>query len=310
VSENTEIRIIGTEVQENNALVYADTKLQTLDRRVGKDNLYFDKEMFAQSLKDWENTPIIYQKDGIHPDDFQAVLTDPKKAAEDIGGKLVGRVHDPRIVLEGGARLMATLSINDDEEEIAKLWQTGKLFPSTAFTTHSDGDKIITPPVPNHVLLFPMQKDKVLPGDPGAFVNTKRVIEMESKKTEETNTVSSEIVEKKDKEIQQLNAELVELKHALEEFATIKAELEQYKQREKEEKFSRLINALPIGMTQTEDQRMHLKDMLENHPEDLLFTVIDSMKKEDATTKRTGTPYVFSENRTPFTTVGNMNGSA
>ncbi|HJJ36349.1 MAG TPA: hypothetical protein O0X27_04125 [Methanocorpusculum sp.] len=158
-------------------LVFPETKLQTLDRRVGKDRLFFDKTQFAKSVDDWNGVPVIFQKDGIHPADFAKVAADPETAAAEIGGRVVGSVSHPRIVIPGGPRLMAQLDIDSDEDgTIRRLWNQGLLFPSTAFSAQSDGDRITAPPVPNHVLLFPSQTDTVQPGDYGAFVNTMEIL--------------------------------------------------------------------------------------------------------------------------------------
>lgn len=169
--------------------VFPDTKLQTLDRRVGKDQLYFDRTQFAASLDAWDGIPVIFQKHGVHPDDFRKVAENPSQAAEDIGGILVGSVSRPRIVVAGGPRLMAQLNIENNEDEIVRLWNQGKLFPSTAFTAASDGNRIVSPPIPNHVLLFPINVDTVLPGDYGAYVNTMEISQsMESRKQESIET--------------------------------------------------------------------------------------------------------------------------
>ena len=173
------MKVCGTRIE--NTTSFKDTKLQTLDRRVGNDQLFFDREMFAKSLDAWEGIPVIYHAQGVHPSDFDAVNENPTKAAKDIGGKFVGRVSNPRIVIPGGARLMAQLDIEQNEDEIVRLWEEGKLFPSTAFSVFSDGDRITSPPIPNHVLLFPIEVDKVVPGDFGAFVNT---LEVQTMKTD------------------------------------------------------------------------------------------------------------------------------
>lgn len=400
--ENTEIRIFGSETQETNALVFADTKLQTLDRRVGKNNLYFDKEMFQQTVNDWNNIPVIYHEDGIHPTDFEAVKDNPFKAAKNIGGKMVGRVKNPHIVVEGGARLMAELVIDENEAEIEHLWQTGKLFPSTAFSTHSDGDKITTPPVPNHVLIFPIKVDKVVPGDFGAYVNSNHEVtqmteemtlaadtpiisensekmpfsqylktlisklltrkdleveEEEAKKkcTEEVTAsetpetveeVSSEPVEaapsvaanteevapeQKEEEThseevpateeaavteevpaEETNSVVEEEKvdetnsELMNEVNSLRAELEQYKLAEKEQKFQNLLHALPCGMTQTEEQKKAIREQYENDLEGLLFSVLEN-KAQEMITQKVGVAFTHSEHsESPYTTVGDL----
>lgn len=155
-----------------NSLPFDNTKLQTLDRRVGADELYLGKEWFEKSLKQWDGIPVIYHPAGEHPSDFKAVEENPEKAARAIGGTLVGSVRNPHIEIAGGPRLMASLDITEKEDEIHKLWEEGKLFPSTAWSARTNGDELTSPVIPNHVLLFPEVKDKVAAGDPGAYVFT------------------------------------------------------------------------------------------------------------------------------------------
>jgi len=236
------IKVSGNSIL--NTTVFPDTKLQTLDRRVGKDQLYFDRKLFEVTVDDWRGTPIIYQKDGIHPTDFEAVARDPIAAAEAIDGKYVGTVSNPRIIVPGGARLMAELDIDENEEEIVRLWQEGRLFPSTAFMANSDGDRLTSPPIPNHVLLFPVKVDEVLPGDLGAFVNTLEVQSMKDEKTKK-KTCNAELPteEKKPEEMvpEVVTAEVDAVQESVAEVAEevaekqteldeIKAELELLKQ--------------------------------------------------------------------------------
>lgn len=300
-----------TASQEQHSLVFADTKLQTLDRRVGSRNLLFHKELFEQSLDDWEGKPVIYNRSGKHPEDFDAVSENPKQAAEAVGGKLVGYVTNPRIIVEGGARLMATLVISDEESEIANEWQSGKLVPSTAFLTQADGDEMLTPPVPNHVLLFPYDVDRVLPGDPGAYVNSIEVNEM----TDETKPAVSvdeqppadtaPIESAPDIETPEPAEPAADSRDA--EIAALRAELEAYRTREMNSRFERILQSVPVGMKQTESQIADLRSRFDSDPVQLLMSVLE-YKPKTAATETAGVPFLHSENQNPFTTVGDLSG--
>lgn len=160
----------------SNSIKFPDCKLQSLDVRIGAEQLYCDKEHFSKSLNLWDNIPIIYNRQGNHPNDFEAVAKNPAEAAKKEGGELVGYVSNPQILVEGDPRLMATLVINNNESEILKLYNEGKLFPSTAFSAFYDADnKLTSAPIPNHVLLFERKIDEVLPGDLGAYIHTQKL---------------------------------------------------------------------------------------------------------------------------------------
>lgn len=266
-----QIKVSGLEIE--NTTVFPDSKLQTLDRRVGKENLYFGKEWFAESIDKWNGIPIIYHPNGVHPQGkmFEAVELDPEKAAEAIGGKYVGEVSNAHIVIQGGARLMAALNIHENETEIVDLWNQGLLFPSTAFTCDTDGDRIVSPPIPNHVLLFPIKVDEVVPGDFGAYVNTFEVTKMkkEDKKptpaVEGTDSLNSEVQDAPTVEEPQVNAEQEdELAKLTEEIGKKDAEIEALKAEIEALKASTPADETPVEETQAEeipvDDEMKAKD--------------------------------------------------
>ncbi len=162
--------IFGNSETPAPGVVWADTTLQTLNRRVGKDNLVLVKDQFEKSVDEWDGIPVFIQEDGIHPDDFEAVTKNPEGVASSIGGRFIGYVRKPHIETDGHPRLMATLEITDNRAE--ELYQSGELGVSTGFRVNHDGNKITSPPEPNHVLLFREIVDKAQPGDPGALVHT------------------------------------------------------------------------------------------------------------------------------------------
>lgn len=283
-----QIRVSGTSIE--NTTVFPDSKLQTLDRRVGKEQLYFDKEQFAKSIDRWNGTPIIFQNKGIHPTDFRAVELDAAKAAEAIGGKYVGDVSNAHIVIPGGARLMAALNINENEKEIIDLWNKGLLFPSTAFTCDTDGDRIVSPPIPNHVLLFPIKVDEVIPGDAGAYVNTFEVTKMkkEDKKPTPAVETNSEVQETpKVEEQPQVNSELedkvteltAEIGKKDAEIEALKKEIESLKQSEtqtEEKKEETQADVADEEMKAKDDEIASLKAELE-----ALKAELDALKTKE-----------------------------
>lgn len=146
-----------------------NTTLHTLNRRVGKRNLFLPKEMFDKSVESWAGIPVIFQEEAIHPD-FEAVTKNPAEAASLIGGYVCGTVENPRIEVSGHPRLLARLNVDDDH--VRELYEAGELSLSTGFSASHNYDQIVTPPIPNHVLLFREVVDQSLPLDHGAFVHS------------------------------------------------------------------------------------------------------------------------------------------
>lgn len=325
-----------------NSIVFPESKLQTLDRRVGKDNLFLDSSLFEKSVDDWNGIPVFFQKDGVHPSDemFDIVKTDPEKVAEMIGGKLVGTVSNARIEIPGGARLMASLNIDSDEAEIQELWEKGLLFPSTGFIVSADEDmRILTPPEPNHVLLFPMEEGKVVPGDFGAYVHTQRTenetmtdentkepsvpqVETPCETTNSTDSLEAKIAEltqavgeikaalvpetnadeeQPNPDMQAKDDEIAALKQELE---TIKAELEALKTEKLNSEFDSFLQFLPAGMTATDEQVKTLRNQYENDPHSLVFSVLNAMKGGE--TEKAGTPYNVSNTADCGTGIGDL----
>jgi hypothetical protein len=140
--------------------------LQTLNRKVGKT--YFTAEAFQQNLDAWEGVPLIYAQ--THPD-LDAVEKDLKSAVESVKGRIVGKLHNPRIAVEGHPRLVGDLDWGTDAE-VEKLWHEGKLSHSTAFRSTTDGERLVGPVRPNHILLF-MEDEKNAPGDGMAVILNK-----------------------------------------------------------------------------------------------------------------------------------------
>lgn len=158
---------------------FSDTTLQTLERRVGDKKIILRKDWFSKTVEDWDGIPIIFQREGVHPMDFEGVTHNPAETAKKIGGYHVGEVKAPHIEIGGHPRLKGTLDIKDKYAEISELYDKGILGISSAFSARNDGNEIISAPRPNHILLFEEVVDRVQPGDPGALVHTETMTEEE-----------------------------------------------------------------------------------------------------------------------------------
>lgn len=90
------------------------------------------------------------------------------------------------------------------------------------------------------------------------------------------------------------------------ELNSIRAELEQYKLKEKEQQFEKLLQSLPVGMKRNEEEIAGIKNMFETNPAELVFTVLEHVNNSHCT-EVAGEKYTFSEStQCKFTTVGDL----
>ena len=149
-----------------------DAILQGLDRKVGK--LYFGKDRFVQTIKDWNSRPIIFSKIHPDPDRFDA---DMEKELTRIQGGITGDLSDaaledvvgkPRLNVRKNysddialkyfdAGLISVDTLNRSFDAIPRTLQLiadKKLSHSSAFRCPDDGESLYGVVKPHHVLDF------------------------------------------------------------------------------------------------------------------------------------------------------------
>ena len=274
-----------------------NTTLHTLNRRAGRKNLYLPKEMFDETVESWAGIPVIFQEEAIHPD-FDAVTKNPDEAASLVGGYVCGTVENPRIEVPGHPRLVVRLSV--DDARVRELYDAGELSLSTGFFGTHNHDRLVRPPIPNHVLLFREIVDVQTPFDHGALVHSSHIgigesephivedimaetetstTPAETQETQETQPVAdapAQDGEAKD-EIEALKQELASVKERADklqgqleatthELETTRKELAEYRDAEADRKFNELLNELPEGMTRTDELKHSFREEFEADP--------------------------------------------
>lgn len=169
---------------ELGATTIHDTILQTLNRKLGE--YFYHADAFDETA--WEGIPIVYQKEGIHPD-LTKFLTNPSEELKRINARIVGNVTNPRKEVNGHSRLKGKFAIDDGS--ISELINSKKLSLSTAFFGKAGADKILTSTTPNHVLVFEEgAKGAHPPVDIGAIIlNTETDIANKEYSKEEMDTM-------------------------------------------------------------------------------------------------------------------------
>ena len=137
--------------------------LQQLNRQIGQ--LFYPVENFEPDISKWEGTPIVFGP--IHPE-LKEFETDPVAELARVGGRIVGHIRNPRVVMTGHPRLMGDMEFTDGGE-MAELVSQGKLSLSTAFFCKVSNDRIMGNVRPNHVLVF-TETGNTLPKDLGSMI--------------------------------------------------------------------------------------------------------------------------------------------
>ncbi|OPX59479.1 MAG: hypothetical protein A4E30_01254 [Methanomassiliicoccales archaeon PtaB.Bin215] len=143
-----------------------DTLLQTLNRRMGKKQVYYDAKWFEPTVDAWATVPVIHAND--HPD-MTAYDRDPAAELARIKGRVVGRVENPKLSPTGHPRLLGDTRFNDAalDDKIA----AGLLSLSTGFRAPVKDGALAGPVRPHHVLVFE-ENERDQPVDLGSgFLN-------------------------------------------------------------------------------------------------------------------------------------------
>lgn len=145
------------------------TILQTLDRRVGKNNIRYDSKWFLPTVDAWATVPVIYAQE--HPD-MDAFDRDPAAELARIKGEIVGQVADPHIAQKGHPRLMGDTRFTKAEMDARVA--SGELSLSTGFRAPVKDGSLAGPVRPHHVLVF-RESDSDQPADQGSgFLNQEK----------------------------------------------------------------------------------------------------------------------------------------
>lgn len=141
-----------------------DAIIQTLDRWI--NGYFMNASAFNPSA--WDGIPIVYQKDGVHPDLIK-FAANPAEELKRINGKQVGVNRSPAIDVNGHARLTSNFSITDPQ--VDELINSKKISLSTGFFGKSDEGNKLTATTPNHILLFEEGAgSSAVPVDIGAII--------------------------------------------------------------------------------------------------------------------------------------------
>lgn len=150
--------------------------LQRLNSALVNDGIVTSYPADVFSSVNFDGVPVIFCESGPHPEhDMVSSGRLPD------GYRVVGRVNHSRISNYGEPRLIADLSL--DDEQVSARATAGELSISTAMNAPciptADGGRAIASPVtPNHVLIFPRGPDQV-PNDAGAYIVNLRAPETE-----------------------------------------------------------------------------------------------------------------------------------
>ncbi|WP_424359741.1 hypothetical protein [Methanocella sp. MCL-LM] len=148
--------------QDSNGF-FANSILQTLNRDIG--GAYYAEEAFNPA--DFEGVPIVYASE--HPDPFKNLADELKR----VGGQIVGKLSNVRIVRGGTTRLVAGMNINN--AEALSLWRQGKLSLSTGLLAVKNAEGRITKITKAHHVLIFKEGDGVGPKDKSVLITNQEV---------------------------------------------------------------------------------------------------------------------------------------
>jgi len=172
-----------------------DLTLQTLEvflpyKPSTTGRLFFSKDKFKGSVDSWKGRYYIYSPNKMHID-WEKYQQNPAKELQKYDARLVGVAEFPRIPEHGTPRLDASAMFWDDE--VNELADEGKLGISTDFNVPINGEEMAGFPMPNYILVFPIDavNDQ---NDIGARVlNSSVEQKLEDKMDDETKSAIAEL---------------------------------------------------------------------------------------------------------------------
>ena len=173
---------------------YRELSLQTLEvflsyEKSPSGRLFYSKDKFSGSVDSWNGKYFIYSPSKRHLD-WEKYLQNPAKELQKYDARLVGLIQNPLIPESGTPRLDCMGYFWDDAAN--KLADEGKLGISTDFNVPIIGEEMAGYPMPNYVLVFPIDavNDQ---NDIGARVLNSSVDNLEDKMDDETKSAIAEL---------------------------------------------------------------------------------------------------------------------
>jgi hypothetical protein len=143
----------------DNGVRTRDITLQTLNAYLPSNltdtgKLFYPKELFEQSVSNWNGKYIIYIPSGEHLN-WQNYLSNPDKEMKKYNARRVGLIQEARIPEVGSPRLDAWAVFMDDEAN--ERADNGTLGISTDFNCPIMEDRLVGSLTPNYVACFPIE---------------------------------------------------------------------------------------------------------------------------------------------------------
>jgi hypothetical protein len=300
-----------------------DAILQVLERAIVLEKgqrIFLAQDAFDPKV--WPGTKLVFAKD--HPD-AEAFEKDPVAELKRIGGMEVGTLSDAWIERTGHPKLMGKLEVTSKEVEQGIV--DGKVSLSVAYWHRRIADakygiRTAGPVQPNHILLF-YEDESNLPRDLGSMILNKdepattgpeqatlqlgelSVIHPKGLSAEEVEDqlyavlrerkeVKEMADEKGDERIAELSKAVVEQKQLIankdSEIGALRGKLADYEARERETKWTAIMNKLPEGMVHSDADKKSMRELFEKDPGSFAMKVLEF--KPAAPTAPTGTEHL------------------
>lgn len=154
----TDVSAISAPNADELGMIAREVTLQTLDvflpySESSTGRLFYSKDKFEGSIDAWNGRYFIYSPSKQHID-WIKYQQNPAKELQRNNAKLVGITQSTRIPESGTPRLDSWVYFWDDE--VNSLADSGKLGISTDFNVQIDGENMVGYPMPNYILVFPI----------------------------------------------------------------------------------------------------------------------------------------------------------